>query len=246
VEIAAHVDALEGEGPLMADATLAAGPDAPVPTCPDWTVRDLVRHTGQVHRWATATVRSASLDPVDSDVDGWPEDGELVDWLRDGHAALVTALRAAPADLQCFTFLAAPSPLAMWSRRQLHETTIHRVDAESAAGRRTTPRADVAADGIDELLTCFITRSRGRLRLDPARTIAVAATDVGAGWTMTVSTEPVATVPEADPDADLVVRGPAASLYLWLWNRADATDLDVAGDRSLLATWRENVQISWR
>lgn len=213
-------------------------------------MRDLVRHTGGVHRWAATTVRTASADPVDGDLErlvgGWPSDGELVDWFRDGHGALVTTLRDAPADVQCYTFLRAPSPLAMWSRRQLHETTIHRVDAELVTDRLTTPRSDVAADGIDELLSLFITRRRGQLRLDPPRTIAVEATDTGAGWTVAVSTEPVVTATGVDPGADLVVRGPAPSLYLWLWNRADATDLDVTGDRSLLATWRELVQVSWR
>jgi uncharacterized protein (TIGR03083 family) len=254
VDIAGSVDALEGEGPLLAEAATAAGVDAKVPTCPGWTVRDLLRHTGGVHRWAATTVRGASPDPVDSDLErvsgGWPPDGELVDWFRDGHGALVTTLRAAPADLECYTFLAAPSPLAMWSRRQLHETTIHRVDAESAAGWLTTPRADVAADGIDELLTCFITRPRSRFRLDPARSIAVVPTDAGpgdgTGWTVTVGPGAVVTERTADPGADLVVEGPAPALYLWLWNRAGPSDLVTSGDRSLLDAWREGVQVSWR
>lgn len=254
MDVAGFVDALAGEGPLMADAVAAAGPDAPVPTCPDWTVRELVHHTGGVHRWAATTVRTASPEPVDGDlgrlVGGWPADDGLVDWFLEGHAGLVDALRSAPADVRCYTFLAAPSPLAMWSRRQLHETTIHRVDAESAAGRRTDPRVDVAADGIDELLTAFVTRPSSRFRLDPPRTIAVEATDAGpgsgSGWTMTVSPDPIATERRADPGADVVVRGRAADLYLWLWNRAGTEALDVAGDRSLLDAWRDNVQVRWR
>ncbi len=43
----------------MADAAGSTGPDAPVPSCPDWAVRDLVRHTGGVHRWATGVVADA-------------------------------------------------------------------------------------------------------------------------------------------------------------------------------------------
>jgi uncharacterized protein (TIGR03083 family) len=250
VDLGDVVDALAGEGPLMVDAVAAAGPGAPVPTCPDWTVRELVRHTGGVHRWAATTVRTASPAPVDSDLErlvgGWPTDDALVDWFLEGHAGLVDVLRSAPADVDCYTFLAAPSPLAMWSRRQLHETTIHRIDAESAAGRRTDPRVEVAADGIDELLTAFVTRPSSRFRLDPPRTIAVEATDRGAGWTMTVSPDPITTERRADPGADVVVRGPAADLYLWLWNRAGTEALDVTGDRSLLDAWRDNVQVRWR
>ena len=56
---------------------------------------------------------------------------------RQGCADLVAALAAAPDDLECWTFLPAPSPRAMWARRQAHETAIHRVDAELAAGLRS-------------------------------------------------------------------------------------------------------------
>ena len=31
--------------------------EAPVPTCPEWTLKDLVEHTGQVHRWQTEACR---------------------------------------------------------------------------------------------------------------------------------------------------------------------------------------------
>jgi len=58
-------------------------------------------------------------------------------------AAGSAALSAAPPDLRCWTFLPAPSPLAMWARRQAHETTVHRVDAELAAASVAPPAATV-------------------------------------------------------------------------------------------------------
>ena len=45
-----------------------AGLEAPVPTCPDWTVLDLVAHQGMVHRWARRLVRGER--PSDEEVDG--------------------------------------------------------------------------------------------------------------------------------------------------------------------------------
>lgn len=249
MEVAEHIDALAGEGRLLADAAEAAGVDAPVPTCPEWVVRDLVRHTGGVHRWATLYVRDAVVDVIDQDleplVDGWPSDDELVPWFREGHGLLVDALRSAPGDLECFTFLRAPSPLQMWARRQAHETAIHRVDAEAAAGYLTPPAPDLASDGIDELLTCFITRPKTRLRLDPPRTIAVSATDTGSAWTVEIGPERITTERSSSPAADLTVTGEAPSLYLWLWNRTDASNLTHNGDESLLAAWRDNVQVRW-
>ena len=130
----------------MAEAVARADPGAAVPTCPGWAVRDLVRHMGGVHRWATglrrrrAHRRRAARVWTRSSGAG-PDDAELADWLRQGCAALVAALGAAPADLECWSFLPAPSPLAMWARRQAHETAIHRVDAELAAGGAASARS---------------------------------------------------------------------------------------------------------
>jgi hypothetical protein len=52
VEITEHIDALRGQGDLLADAAERAGLDASVPPCPSWQVKDLLRHTGYIHRWA--------------------------------------------------------------------------------------------------------------------------------------------------------------------------------------------------
>jgi uncharacterized protein (TIGR03083 family) len=253
VEPAQHIDALVAAGEGMADAADRAGPGAPVPTCPGWVVRDLLQHTGGVHRWATRYVRDAEREPIDRDLErlagGWPPDGELVPWFREGHAALVAALRAAPPDLECFTFLRAPSPLAMWSRRQAHETFVHRVDAEGAAGSTATPPVDLALDGIDELLSCFAPRRRTGFVLDPARTLAVVPTDGDVRWDVEVGPERITTTVQPlgdgarEPDAAL--GGPAASLYLWLWNRLGSDAVEVTGDPSLVAAWTANVKVTW-
>ena len=59
-----YLASLDAAVDRMAVWSHAAGPDAPVPTCPGWTVRDLLAHQGMVHRWATAVVRA---DPADVD-----------------------------------------------------------------------------------------------------------------------------------------------------------------------------------
>jgi uncharacterized protein (TIGR03083 family) len=250
MEIPEHIAALELEGERLAVAADAAGPDAKVPTCPDWVVRDLVRHQGGVHRWAASYVRDARMEYVDEELEdlvgGWPPDDELIAWFREGHRDLVEVLRTAPPDVQCFTFLDAPSPLAMWARRQAHETAIHRVDAESAQGVPFT-RHDptLASDGVDELLQRFVTRPKTRYRLDPARTIEVRATDTGAVWSVEVGPERIVTTSAPADSPDLAVSGAAPDLYLWLWNRVDTEALTVAGDQALLADWREQVQVRW-
>ena len=100
MEIAAHVEALRAEGMRMVDAVAASSPDAAVPTCPEWVVRDLVRHMGGVHRWATSYVAEARTELWDVELDevvgSWPPDPELAAWLAQGCAALADALAAAP------------------------------------------------------------------------------------------------------------------------------------------------------
>ncbi|MEV5547286.1 maleylpyruvate isomerase family mycothiol-dependent enzyme [Streptomyces sp. NPDC052309] len=245
--ISAHVDVLEREGRLLAAAAEVAGSGAEVPACPGWHVRDLLRHTGMVHRWATAFVAEGhtSYHPDGGlpDLDG----PALLDWFRDGHRILVETLRAAPADVRCWHFLPAPSPLAFWARRQAHETTVHRFDAESArGGTPSDPGEDFAVDGIDELLCGFHARAKSAVRSEKPRTLRIRATDVpGAVWTVRLSTEPPVTVrgdTKEAVDAECELAGPAARLYLALWNRQPFPV--VTGDARLAELWREKSAVT--
>ncbi|MEV4614599.1 maleylpyruvate isomerase family mycothiol-dependent enzyme [Kitasatospora sp. NPDC049258] len=251
MKISEYVDALRHEGALLADAAARTAPDAPVPTCPDWRLRDLVTHTGQVHRWATAYVRDGHRGPLDEagSQAAWgpvPADRELVEWFRDGHGRLVAALEQAPRDLDCWSFLPAPSPLAFWARRQAHETAVHRADAESAAGSAAPTPTDpaFAEDGLAELLTGFVVRPWGRLRSERPRRLLVRPTDRPASWLVTISQEPVVTV-EAEGPADCTLSGRADDLYLLLWNRLAADRVEVTGDRSVLDLWRQGSAVTW-
>ncbi|MFB7136265.1 maleylpyruvate isomerase family mycothiol-dependent enzyme [Streptomyces sp. NPDC056237] len=250
MEITDHIESLADEGRMLATAAQEAGTGTLVPTCPGWQVRDLLRHTGMVHRWATALVAEehTSYRPGggEPDLDG----PELLGWFREGHRVLVDTLRAAPAGLECWTFMPAPSPLAFWARRQTHETTIHRVDAESARGGRLSPvTADHAVDGIDELLCGFHARAKSRVRTRTPRTLRVRATDAGTTWTVRLSPEPPQTVRhEAAPEegsADCELSATAGELYLMLWNRLPLTAITVTGDREPARIWCENSGVTW-
>ncbi|MFH8773459.1 maleylpyruvate isomerase family mycothiol-dependent enzyme [Streptomyces sp. NPDC017958] len=242
METAEFLETLDREGRLLAAAAELAGTDAKVPTCPEWQVKDLLRHTGAVHRWATAFVADAHTAPRPL-TDGPDLDGaELVAWYRDSHRRLVETLAAAPADLECWTFLPAPSPspLAFWTRRQAHETAVHRYDAEAARGGTASPIAtEFAADGIDELLRGFHARPRSRVRTEQPRVLRVRAVDAGADavWTVRLSAEPPVASRDGSGEAEAELTGPAAQLYLALWNRMPVPS--VTGDPALAALWRE-------
>ncbi|MEU6225646.1 maleylpyruvate isomerase family mycothiol-dependent enzyme [Streptomyces sp. NPDC047042] len=249
METARFVETLDAEGQLLADAAERAGTDAKVPTCPGWQVGDLVRHTGMVHRWATAHVAERRMTP---NPPGSPPDLDgdvLLTWFREGHRILVDTLASAPPDLECWTFLPAPSALGFWTRRQAHETAVHRVDAESALGTARTPLdPDFATDGIDEILLGFHARTRSQVRTDEPRVLRVRATDRDeALWTVRLTSEPPAAervTSQADrsvQEADCEVSGTAAELYLALWNRQPFPG--VSGDPALAALWQEKSAI---
>ena len=253
MDVAIHIEALRREGGHMASAVAAAAPDDRVPTCPEWSVRDLAHHLGGVHRWATGYVADARREHQDADlidvVGSWPDDDQLVSWFRHGCAGLVAALEAAPTDLDCWTFLPAPSPRAMWARRQAHETAIHRVDAELATrGLDAVTPFDpaFAADGVDELLSCFLPRPRTRLRADRPTRLGVSSSDTGDAWLLHIDAEGVTTTPAAAlDDAACVVRATAADLYLALWGRQTPDVLHADGDRRVLGLFFEKVHIRW-
>ncbi|MEU9975304.1 maleylpyruvate isomerase family mycothiol-dependent enzyme [Streptomyces sp. NPDC051014] len=239
METAEYLQILDREGRSLAAAAEAAGLDAEVPACPDWRVRDLLRHTGTIHRWATGFVADAESGPRPipdpPDLDGT----DLTTWFRDGHRVLVETLAGAPRDVTCWTFHPAPvpSPLVFWLRRQAHETTVHRYDAEAARGGPVSPVAtDFAVDGIDELLRGFHARPRSRVRSEYPRVLHVRAADRDEAWTVRLSTEPPVTEAGALPGATTELSGPADELYLALWNRVPVPK--VTGDQELADLWR--------
>ncbi|MDX6328820.1 MAG: hypothetical protein QOI83_1203, partial [Streptomycetaceae bacterium] len=210
METTEFIEVLRREGLLLADAAGQAKLTAKVPPCPGWQVRDLVRHQGVVHRWAARFVTEGRTDAARMEEDG-PEDGVLLSWFREGHAHLVAGLAAAPPDLDCWYFLPAPSPLAFWARRQAHETTVHRVDAEAALGKDLTPIGTAfATDGVDELLTGFHVGAKSRVRSERPRSLRVRAVDAPAGqgdWLMHLSADPLRTERAGMGPADCTVRG---------------------------------------
>ncbi len=252
METAEFIEILRREGELLATAAEAAGWDAPVPPCPQWRVRDLVAHTGSVHRWAAGFLAGVT-EPAPLVVDA-PPDEALASWFRDGHSRLLDRLGAGPADLECWAFLPAPSPLEFWARRQAHETAIHRFDAEAALGKGHAPnRTDFALDGVDELLTGFLTRSRGRLRSETPRVLRIRAVDGPSGpvdWWLRLSRDPLRVqrtdgAPPAGVAApDCTFSGPATALYLTLWNRGTHEDIEVTGDGALAELWRRTAVVT--
>lgn len=188
-----------------------------ITACPDWDLRALAHHLGNVHRWAAAATRSDS--PPEEPTDEPAGRAELVEWYRAGAQALLVRLTEASPDEPCWHFGAKPRTVGWWLRRQTHETAVHLWDAQDAVGTGMALDATFAADGVDEVLDVFVPRQlrMGRIE-DLAGALRLVATDalldrvLGSG------------------DHLATVTGPASDLLLLLWKRVPLDALDVTGD----------------
>lgn len=243
MDVPSLIEHLAADGLVFAADAAHADWDAPVPHT-DWNVRQLVTHLGGVQRWAAEIVETRSATGATAAgeaVGSGPRDAELVEWFLDGHSALVEALSSAPADLDCFTFLAADSPLHFWARRQAHEMAVHRADVQAAAGREVTAfPTDFAQDGIAEMLLGFASRKSNAI--DHPATLALRPTDDGAAWLARLGGERIVAERGDSSDADVTVAGTSSELYLWLWNRTSVPE--VTGDAEIAALW-QTVRVRW-
>ncbi|MDQ2678868.1 MAG: maleylpyruvate isomerase family mycothiol-dependent enzyme [Actinomycetota bacterium] len=226
---AARIAELAGSGPL----------DAAVPDCPGWALRDLVVHLGSVHRWATECARggrepSGRWQDLHHDV----ADDELTSWFAEGADALATTLDELAPDAPTWTPFPIESPtVAVWIRRQTHETSLHRRDAEGALGVIGPIDAALAADGVDEYLGVIVPRIVQRDgRGLPVGSAHFHCTDTDGEWTVEV-VDGDYVLDRSHRKGDAAVRGTAEALLLGLWGRDGGTPLEVLGDAGVAEAW---------
>ncbi|MEU4251494.1 maleylpyruvate isomerase family mycothiol-dependent enzyme [Amycolatopsis sp. NPDC026612] len=223
--------ALGAEGGLLADAVRTAPIEAPVPACPGWSIGEVGRHVGSLYRM----VRRRLADGRSPD--DWPRDPapgqSLQAFLQKGLTELLDELAAHDPEERADTWWPADRTYGFWCRRMLHETVVHRVDVEQAAGAE--PRGvpdDIAVDGIDEVLTLWFGQKLPMLGLTGTKAGSVGVRAGAHSWIARAG--PVTTeawrcsAEEAEAADDVVTAGPA-QIYLWLWGRASLTSVTVRG-----------------
>ncbi|GIF99584.1 maleylpyruvate isomerase family mycothiol-dependent enzyme [Catellatospora citrea] len=216
--------------------------DRPVPTCPGWTVADLDRHVAEVYLHKIACMRDG-VEPKD-----WPPPQlateEPLALLRRAHRELTEELAARADDEPSGNWYAPDPTVGFWRRRMAQETVIHRIDAELAAGTPSVDvPADLALDGIDEVLRIFLEYCAATWRDDfvdglaagGGRSVALAAD--GRRWLVAIGPDTL-TVTEGDAAATAELTGSPDALLRWLWRRAGDETVTVTGDPTLVAELR--------
>ncbi|MET8535004.1 maleylpyruvate isomerase family mycothiol-dependent enzyme [Streptomyces sp. NPDC005065] len=224
--------------------------DAKVPTCPEWTLRDLAVHVGGAHRWVDEIVRAQATEAVpDERVPQFTPDGDdpavLDAWLADGAAKTVAALREAGAGQPVWAW-AWDRSTGFWARRMAHETVVHRADAAVTVNADYEVAPELAADTIDEWLeiVSFAQSEGDREAVElrgAGRSLHLHATDTpGAEWLIEFGDDRF-TWRRAHEKATVAVRGPLTDLML-VFNRRQGVDsgrVEVLGERELLDFWLE-------
>jgi uncharacterized protein (TIGR03083 family) len=221
----------EGEGIL---STAGMGLDADVPPCPGWDLTDLLGHVARIYQFAALVLSSRATEVPDR-----PElpAGDPVDVLRDTLDDLVTALAECDAQTPVWNWAAGePAVAAFWARRMAHESSVHRFDAQSAHGVVQPIDAELAADGLDELIDVIAPRTYSRHdEPAPTGTVALHAADGGV-WCLALEPDGVQRL-EVLSAPGVTVAGTTNALLLAAYNRVPWNRLEIEGDADLLARW---------
>lgn len=230
---------------------LAVGEDAlaaTVPSCPEWTVADLVEHTGYVYLHKVRVMADGAFPSE------WPPtsyaDVPPLELLRTAKDELFEEFARHDVTEQTATF-GADTTIGFWARRMALEIAVHRYDAEQATDDVTEIPADLALDGIDEILTVMLASGYGDADFAREHPVdgTVAIESGGLRWLATldsstavaVTLSPSSTSPSAGRPA-ATVSGEPAAVFLWLWGRLPDDAVDRSGDPETLVGFRARLR----
>jgi uncharacterized protein (TIGR03083 family) len=221
-------------------AAVAAAPslDVVVPTCPEWTLFDLVQHLGVGRRaWAATVAAGPAEAKAAPDEATAPRDRDVLSaWMAASTRQLLDALEAAGPDRGCWTWWGdsqSPETAGAVARHQLQEIAIHTYDAQLTAGMEAVLVDEIAFDGVDEFLfTCNATTSPWPH--EPA-VLNYHVTE-GRSWRLDFNANglQVTRITTPDATADVSITATAAELELSMYGRFPVESLKLDGDRQVL------------
>ncbi|MEN3308576.1 MAG: hypothetical protein V7603_4778 [Micromonosporaceae bacterium] len=238
---------LRADGPAFRAAVAEAPLAAAVPSCPGWTVRDLVSHLGGVYRFVLSHVTRGVTgrpegNPGDFETTAGPD---VVAWWDEQFAALVHTLDGLDPELPAWNWAPQSKKAVFWHRRMAHETAVHRWDAQFALVSAEPIEAKLAVDGVAEVLDTWLPAGRGSGPRDATGMVALCATDAEHEWFVRLRDGGGLALLDTDTLLDTdqhheraAARGTASDLLLALFGRVGFDLLEVSGDERLLHALR--------
>jgi uncharacterized protein (TIGR03083 family) len=239
----------------LAESAAAAGPDAAVPTTPEWTITDLVEHVGQTQHWVAEIIERRIADPTQLPTEmavlpTHPREWQA--WLSESAQRVASACSDGALDAPVFNPAGDGRPgTRFWLSSMLNEAVVHGFDAANGAGRRADIDADIAVALISNHLAMLTAPTWEMRRSESAhairgsgQTLQWLATDTADAWFVERRPDG-ATWQAGTRQADVTVTGPAGSLLLILTRRLpltdrEATNISVDGDTDLAQHWLDN------
>lgn len=214
---------------------------APVPSCPGWDAHRLIGHLGRVYCSVREHVVRRASEVVPAEEIPKPPAGEAVlAWCEEALSNVASALEGIEADDAVWSWAGEGYQNgAFYHRRMAHETLIHRWDAENAVGETQPLDDDLAADNIDELLQVVLPFTiTNWKRPIPQGTLHLHRIGGEGEWTVVPDDDSIAVSLE-HAKGDAAVRGSAADLALFIWERRGIDDLgiEVFGSREIAEQW---------
>ena len=234
----AAADLVRAEGRRLIERC-AESPAATIEACPGWTASDLATHTASVHRrvahWCATRAERPEPPPGPAAPD---EPTALWDWCREALELVADALAGIGPDEPVWTWTDRRDG-GFYHRRMVHETVLHRWDAEAATSGPSPLDPLTSADGIDELMSVGMRfRSDGSAIPYPAGSISFLAVDTGNRWSL-AAVDGVLGIGRDDlviTSTDATVTGDAGAILLALWGRGTEA-VEVRGDRDVASEW---------
>ena len=233
----AYVDATAREGAAVGAVAASGDLDAPVPSCPRWSLQKLVGHLGWVYNWVSEHIEARAATMLNrDDVPRPPQDDAVVGWYAEAHARVLDALRNVDPAEEIWSW-AGVNTGAFWHERLAHESLIHRWDAENTVGEPGHVDSDLGADGVDELMeVIWPFQVRSAKDSLPEGTLHLHRTDGEGEWFCRI-VDGRFVVERVHARGDVAVRGTGAELDLVLWRRIGPDDVEVFGEAGVLAAW---------
>ncbi|GAB2600490.1 maleylpyruvate isomerase family mycothiol-dependent enzyme [Kribbella endophytica] len=255
MDTSAYLNAVVAQTGTFADWVDGKDATTPVPTCPEWTLADLVDHVGGTHRMVTMLVAEQLTDPsaafaayvpAPSDSSQWGA------WLNGTAAEAKRAYDAAGDDVPVWDPNGGVAGGPYWARRLFGEACVHRADAAATVGASYELPPEHAVEAIEDWLatmtspTYWASKSRyAKAMSGTGQTLHLHATDAPGEWVARLEPDKVV-LEHGHEKADVAVRGPATDLMLVLSRRRpleETPTLEIHGDRALFEHWIE--QMNW-
>jgi len=230
-----HLAAIRRECDRFYASANGADPTLGVPSCPGWSIADLVWHLGEVHWFWTEIIvtRATSPDGVEATKPSRPSAyNDLLRWAQSQADRMIDVLDSTPDDVSVWTWALQESDhtVGFIRRHQVQEAAVHRWDLQNGA-TSTDPEPiepEVASDSIDEMLAVSLPWS---VRPDKQilGTVHLHCTDTEGEWFV----HPDGRVEVIHAKGDVAIRGEASAMLLALYKRVGLNAVELIGNDAL-------------